>query len=551
MLNFLDSTARVPDAVLPPASGDWDQDDWEILGSYPEDAPSFPSEEFSEEQSREELKSKFLSRRWRLNNLYYIIGEDPQTKKLKRIKFKLNWAQQWLLDNLWYFNIILKARQLGMTTFICLLFLDTCLFRDDTHCGIIAHNREDAEEFFTNKIRYAYDQLPQWLQDARSAPSDSTKKLAFSNNSSIRVGTSLRSGTFYMLHISEFGKVCARFPDKAREIVTGGINTIHEGNFCFVESTAEGRSGYFFEFTEVAKRRMLLGRKPKKQQFKFFFFPWWRDPRYAIDPDGVVVTAEMKTYFRELESLGILLSDRQKAWYVIKKETQGDDMKREFPSTSKEAFEASVVGSYYGTQMTQVRKEKRIKTVHYDPLLPVNTFWDIGYNDKMAIWFHQRVGNVNRLIRYIEGSGEGLDYFARILFKELKYLYGTHYFPHDGASGSPQTGLTFEEYARKVGFRDVRVVPRAKNSEEVLKGIEAVRKFLGTTEIDEENCDLGIKCLDNYRKSWDEKLAEFRRTPLHDWSSNGADALRTGAVGFKELIRVAEEELLPEYAEDF
>ena len=53
---------------------------------------------------------------------------------------------------------------------------------------------------------------------------------------------------FYMLHISEFGKVCARFPEKAKEIVTGGINTIHSGSFVFIESTAEGNQGYFKDF---------------------------------------------------------------------------------------------------------------------------------------------------------------------------------------------------------------------------------------------------------------------------------------------------------------
>jgi len=557
LLSFLDPPAVEPDAVLPPELqeelyGDSD-DDWEIdyTATPNPGAPSFASDEFSEDEAKGELLEKFKSRRWRLDNLYYIVGEDPQTKKLKRIKFKMNWAQRWLLDHLWFLNIILKARQLGFTTFICILFLDTALFRDDTHCGIVAHNREDAEEFFTNKIRYAYDQLPQWLQDARSAPSDSTKKLAFSNGSSIRVGTSLRSGTFYMLHISEFGKICARFPEKAREIVTGSINTVHPGSFIFIESTAEGRSGYFYEFCEAAKKMMLLGKTLNQLQFKFFFFPWWRDPKYQLDPSNVVITTEMQKYFDQLEAQGIRLSDAQKAWYVTKAETQRDDMMREFPSTPAEAFQASVVGSYYATEMTKMRKDRRITKVPYDPMYPVNTFWDIGFNDSMAIWFHQRVGNRNRIIDYVEDSGEGLAYYVRILLKEKPYVYGTHYMPHDANNGSAQTGETFETYARGLGLRDIFVVPRARNADEVLKGIEAVRMFLGTTEIDEERCDKGIKCLDNYRKSWDEKLQEYRRTPLHDWASNGADAMRCGAVAFKENIRVAAEDLVPEYAEDF
>lgn len=513
-------------------------------------APSFPSKEFGEDEAKAELLLKFKSRKWRLNNLYYIIGEDPQTGKLKRIKFKPNWAQRWLLDNLWYLNIILKARQLGFTTFICLLFLDTALFRPDTRCGIIAHNREDAEEFFNNIIRYAYNQLPQWLQDARTAPSDSSKKIAFSNKSSVRVGTSLRSGTFYMLHISEFGKVCAREPQKAREIVTGGINTVHVNSFIFLESTAEGRAGYFYDYCMDAKKRMMRGIKPNKMQFKFFFFPWWRDSKYNLNPESVIITSENAEYFKELESKGIILSESQRAWYVTKAAQQGEDMMREFPSTPAEAFQASVIGSYFASEMTKVRLGKRIGKVPYDTLYPVNTFWDIGFNDKMSLWFHQRIGTQNRLIDYMEGSGEGVGYYVRKM-SEKKYIYGQHYMPHDGGNHSAQTGETFETYARNLGLRNILIVPRAKNADEVLKGIEAVRMFLGTTWIDEEKCDVGIKCLDNYRKEWNAALGEFRRTPLHDWASNGADAMRCGAVGYKALVEVSKSMLEPEYAEDF
>ena len=516
-------------------------------------APSFASTEFTQEQAKNALVDKFSSRTWRLNNLYYIVGEDPQTKKLKRIKFRPNWAQQYLLDNLWYFNIILKSRQLGFTTFICLLFLDTALFNDDTHCGIIAHNREDAEEFFNNKIRFAYDQLPDFLKSNRQAPSDSKKKLAFSNNSSIRVGTSLRSGTFHMLHISEFGKVCARFPEKAREIVTGGINTVHAGSFVFIESTAEGKSGYFYDFCEEAKKRQLSDIKPNKLQFKFFFFPWWRHAQYVLNPDQVVITPEMTEYFNSLESKGIALSDKQKAWYVTKASTMRDDMMREFPSTPMEAFQASIVGAYYASEMTYLRREKRIGKVPHDPQYPVNTFWDIGFNDKMAVWFHQRVGTENRLIDYMEGSGEGVGYYIRRMVMDedkRKYIYGKHYFPHDGRNHSAQTGETFEDYARDKGLRDIHIVDRARNADEVLQGIEAVRNFLPTCYIDAEKCDTGIKCLDNYRKAWDGNLNEFKRTPLHDQYSNGADAMRCGAVGFTAEINIASELLEPEYAED-
>lgn len=496
-----------------------------------------------EQEARGILKEKMKNRYWRLNNLYVIVNE-----KGKRVKFRMNWAQKALLRNMWFFNIILKARQLGFTTFLCILFLDTALFRKDTHCGIIAHNREDAEEFFTNKVRYAYDNLPAFIREARTAPSDSAKKLAFSNGSSIRVGTSLRSGTFYMLHISEFGKVCARFPAKAQEIVTGGINTVHAGQYIFIESTAEGRDGYFYQFCQAARKRLLQGILPNRLQFRFHFFPWWKHPEYAID-DPVTITRELADYFDELESKGILLTEKQKKWYVAKLETQQDDMMREFPSTPDEAFNASIVGAYYGTQMTAMRKQKRIGRVPYDPLYPVNVFWDIGFNDKMALWFHQRIGVRNHLIRYFEGSGEGLQYYVDYMQK-LKYIYGMHYMPHDSNSGSPQTGKTFKQYAHGLGLNSITTLERPKNQEQVHKGIQAVRNFLATAWVDEVNCDLGIKCLDNYRKEWDPNLGEFKQKPLHNWASNGADSIRYGSVGFVGVVDALAKDLVPEHAED-
>ena len=119
LINFLDALAEepalthIPEPVIPEINFLDDPDnEWEMPDPA-HGAPSYASEEYSEQQAEGELLLKFKSRKWRLNHLYYIIGKDPQTDKMKRILFKPNWAQQWLLDNMWYLNIILKARQLG------------------------------------------------------------------------------------------------------------------------------------------------------------------------------------------------------------------------------------------------------------------------------------------------------------------------------------------------------------------------------------------------------------------------------------------------------
>ena len=109
-------------------------------------------------------------------------------------------------------SLILKARQLGFTTFIQLFMLDACLFNSNIRAGTIAHRLDDARVIFRDKVKFPYDNLPDMLKAARPIIRDSADELVFANNSSIRVSTSMRSGTLQYLHISEYGQLCAAFP---------------------------------------------------------------------------------------------------------------------------------------------------------------------------------------------------------------------------------------------------------------------------------------------------------------------------------------------------
>ena len=77
------------------------------------------------------------------------------------------------------------------------------------------------------------------------------------------------------------------------------------------------------------------------------------------------------------------------------------------------------------------RKEGRITRVPYDPLLPVDTDWDLGIGDRTRIWFSQSspAGEV-RLIDFYENSGEGLPHYIQVL-KDRDYVYGHFWAPHD------------------------------------------------------------------------------------------------------------------------
>jgi len=466
---------------------------------------------------------------WRLCHLYKIIDDTG-----KEVDFSPNEEQTSLVDNLWYWNIILKARQLGFTTLLCVMALDQCLFNKNFSAGIVAHALDDASKIFRNKIRWPYEHLPRALRDAVPSIKMSGSEIVLANGSSIGVGTSMRSGTLQWLHVSEFGKICKKYPEKAREIVTGSFETLAAGQQLFVESTAEGAYGYFHDYCMAALRRQHGNESLTQLDFKLHFFPWWKKPSYTLDPEGVIIPAEFKRYFDVLEGRGIELSPGQRAWYVKKAEILKGDMKREYPSFPEEAFEAVIEGAIYGKEMTWLRKNGRITSVPWTANIPVNTFWDLGKNDANAIWFHQRVGMENRFIRYYENSGYGLRHYVNELFRlrdEEGWVFGRHYLPHDvEVTMLDEDGRSRREILEGLGLKPIDTVERIKELE---TGIDITRDCFSGVWMDRENCEGGIKALDNYQRTWDETRGCFSMTPLHNWASNGADAFRQYAQGYE------------------
>lgn len=479
---------------------------------------------------------QFSDWRWRLNNLYFIVGKDGV-----RARFEMNWAQESLFNDMHYMNAILKARQLGFTTFIQIFMLDACVFNKDIRAGTIAHTLGDAQVIFRDKVKYPYDNLPDALKAKVAIKHSNATELMLENNSSIRVGTSLRSGTLQYLHISEYGKICAKYPEKAREVRTGALNTVQSGQLVFMESTAEGQEGDFYDTCTTAQSKGRMGSKLTPLDWKFHFYPWWKSPEYSIDPDGVVITEPMQRYFAKLaETSSIHLTDGQKAWYVKKAESQKGDMKREYPSTAAEAFEASVEGAYYADQMALAETEERIGSFPYVPGYPVHSISDIGMDDANTTWLFQIVPGRVRLIGYFEITGGGMDAQIDELERragEHGYTYGVHYMPHDiRVREWTRGGLTRIEVMlaeiKKRGLGKVEKVERAYVEDQ----INGTRRLLGSSEFDEAATDQGLKCLRNYRKDWDEDMSVWKDKPRHDWASHGAQALAGLASFYRDLV---------------
>ena len=199
------------------------------------------------------------------------------------------------------------------------------------------------------------------------------------------------------------------------------------------------------------------------------------------------------------------------------------------------SFESALIGSFYGPYLTRMAKDGRICRIPVDRTLLVHTAWDLGVSDSTAIWFIQRAGQEYRLIDYHEASGVGLDDYARVLEEKRqknKWIYGNHYFPHDIAVRElGNKGKSREDTMRELGFQ-----PTIVAQSNVMDGINAVRKMLDQSWIDETACERGLNALRNYRREWDDRLKMFRDSPLHDWACVGGETKVLTRYGMYQIM---------------
>ncbi len=201
-----------------------------------------------------------------------------------------------------------------------------------------------------------------------------------------------------------------------------------------------------------------------------------------------------------------------------------DEYQQEFECS----FEAAVRGAIYATELQRAREDGRITRVPIEPLLPVDTAWDLGVGDATAIWFTQslRSGEV-RVVDYYESSGEGLPHYIAVL-KAKGYVYGVHTAPHDIQVKEFASGRSRLEAAASLGIR-FTVAPNVGIEE----GIHAARMLFPKCYFDGEKCKAGLEGLQHYRRDFNQRLNEFKATPVHDFASHPADAWRYFAVSQK------------------
>ena len=176
-------------------------------------------------------------------------------------------------------------------------------------------------------------------------------------------------------------------------------------------------------------------------------------------------------------------------------------------------------GAIYRYEIESLYLDGRVRDVPYDPLLPVHTAWDLGWNDAMTIILVQRGPTEIRIIGYIEDSNRTLDWYVAELSK-FPYRWGNDYIPHDGRTRNFQTGKSTEELLRSMGRSPIVLAQTS-----VEEGIKAARMVFPRCYFDKAKTARLLECLKRYRRDTHQKTNE-PTTPLHDEFSHGADSFR-------------------------
>jgi hypothetical protein len=244
-----------------------------------------------------------------------------------------NAAQQEYARKRTHRNIILKARQLGMTTYIAARFFLSTIMRPGTVTLQVAHSLESAQQIFRIVHRFVEHLHPDELRRIRLTRAN-VRELAFAGVDSRYIVDTAgnenagRGLTIHNLHASEV----ALWPGHPQETMAALLAAVAPGGAVDVESTPHGAGGYFH-----AEWLRAVAGQGAGQGFTSHFFPWWLEPAYRLP----LAPGESLEPFSEEETL--LISRKNLAPEQIKyrrylAHTFGGLAPQEFAETDADCF---------------------------------------------------------------------------------------------------------------------------------------------------------------------------------------------------------------------
>ena len=223
-------------------------------------------------------------------------------------------------------DMILKARQVGITTVICALFFHETVTRPNTASVIVAHDRESTELIF-RIVQLFWRRLPRAMKDKAGDPHFASRREFFwpMLNSQFYIGaagavTFGRGQTINNLHCCEFA-----FWPKAEESIATLLESVPADGRVVIESTANGIGNHFHTMWRAAV--------DGESQFKPHFFPWFREPQYRLAGDAL---GELQQDEQALRSQG--LDDEQIRWRRGRQREIRDRFAQEYPEDDVTCF---------------------------------------------------------------------------------------------------------------------------------------------------------------------------------------------------------------------
>lgn len=283
----------------------------------------------------------------------------------KRRRLKLNTVQRLLLDNIRtgepVTHIVVKARQVGITTALHAMNLRLALTRDNTRIMTL-FDKDDNTTPARQVVDRMYESIPAEVEfsdgSIASCPrltTDNTRTRRYDNGSTWTLATAGgkttgRSQTLDVFHGSEV----AYWVDPGA-IASGALEAAQFALVRVLESTANGAGGWFYE----QAMRAADGDK----SLRVHFFPWWLTPEYALplDPGETLDYSDDET--RLVAEYG--LTPQQIKWRRTK--TSSGTFQQEYPESLHTAFMQSGE-SYFGDvshAFTAPRPAERLPKNYY------------------------------------------------------------------------------------------------------------------------------------------------------------------------------------------
>lgn len=268
--------------------------------------------------------------KWRWDKLYKIRAEDG----IIRIKQK---PEQLLLSNTLYEAyhgrkreeiIVLKSRQIGLSTWASLFCLDTSAYYPGRVSNTIADTDKQAKKIFKNIARLAYRGIPPPLRPY--ANTDNVGELYFEKLESKYIVSATKSEPVDVLHISE----SPYFQDEER--IKEALQMRRKISITIEESTAFGVGNGFEQRFTAAWTAQEAG---KPYHRKAFFFPWFTDPKNVVEVREGVELLHPDTVLPLAEKYD--LTPQQQLFYDQQIEDLDEEVFQFYPSEPREAFLSS------------------------------------------------------------------------------------------------------------------------------------------------------------------------------------------------------------------